>query len=186
MYDDEKSAPFTGWVTRLARAHTKHLRSIASSEGLSAHDAIDAVQEAFVTFLSLPQARELVGAPDDSRAVMVAIVRNAARNQRRRHYRSRPHADTELEFALSAGDIPADELVAQAELHVQLSGCVGRLAEVQRQVVRLRALEELSAAEVAQELGLDPRHVAVLLHRAKRALARCLSAVKTDANWRPE
>ena len=55
--------------------------------------AEDAVQEAFHTFLELPQARELVDSAAESRALLAAIVRNAARNLRRRHHRDRPHLE---------------------------------------------------------------------------------------------
>ena len=54
-------------------------------------------------------------------------------------------------------------------------GCVQQLGEVQRQVVTLRMLEELSGTEVARQLGLSPAHIAVVLHRAKEALRRCLA-----------
>jgi RNA polymerase sigma-70 factor (ECF subfamily) len=36
-------------------------------------------------------------------------------------------------------------------------------------------LEEASGAEVAATLELSPAHVAVLLHRAKKALLRCMT-----------
>ena len=51
-----------------------------------------------------------------------------------------------------------------------------RLAEMQRQVVRLRMLQERSGLETAERLGLEPGRGAVLLHRAKKALLACLVA----------
>jgi RNA polymerase sigma-70 factor (ECF subfamily) len=42
-------------------------------------------------------------------------------------------------------------------------------------VVTLRMLEEVSGSEVAVMLDLQPGHVAVLLHRAKHDLVRCMS-----------
>jgi RNA polymerase sigma-70 factor, ECF subfamily len=44
------------WVSDLARAHTRRLVAVARREGLGPEDALDAVQEAFYTFLVLPQA----------------------------------------------------------------------------------------------------------------------------------
>ena len=102
-------------------------------------------------------------------------MRNAARNLRRRHYRSKAHVELDGTAELS-DDLPAsDEIVARAERHVRLHGCVNRLAEIQRHVVRLRAFEELSGSDVAEEVGIEPGHVAVLLHRAKQALLRCMT-----------
>jgi RNA polymerase sigma-70 factor (ECF subfamily) len=61
-YEQERT--FTGWVSALAREHTHALARVARGEGLVSADALDAVQEAFETFLRLPQARSIVGAPD--------------------------------------------------------------------------------------------------------------------------
>jgi RNA polymerase sigma-70 factor (ECF subfamily) len=47
---------------------------------------------------------------------------------------------------------------------------------VHRQIVTLRVLEELSGEEAAKELGLTTNHVAVLLHRARKELERCMLA----------
>lgn len=166
---------FTRWVSELARTHTKRLASTAAAEGLSPSDAIDAVQEAFHTFLSLPQARSLAFVPDDSARLLTVITRNAARNMRRRHHRSRAHEDIdELDQATNAAS--SEELVAQANEHARLLGCINVLAEVQRHVVTLRMLEEMSATDVAHTLKLEPAHVAVLLYRAKKQLQHCLLA----------
>jgi RNA polymerase sigma-70 factor (ECF subfamily) len=171
----EPESTFTGWVSALVRDHTGALARVALAEGLTAEEALDAVQEAFATLLELPQARRLVGAPEDSRALMSAIVRNAARNLRRRHHRARSHEAIDDEEILADPGPPVDELLVRAERHILLEGCVHRLAQIQRHIVTLRMLEEASGAEVAATLELSPGHVAVLLHRAKKALLRCMT-----------
>ncbi len=168
------STGFTGWVSELARDHTRALAGVARAEGLAAEDALDAVQEAFVTFLGLPQARSLVGEPDESRALLVVVVRHAARNLRRRHYRAKPHAPVE-DVPLVAELPSVQDLLVRAEDHARLQGCVNRLAELQRNIVTLRMLEEVSGGEVAEQLALRPGHVAVLLHRAKKDLLACMA-----------
>ncbi len=165
---------FVRWVSELARVHSRGLAAVARKEGLPAEDALDAVQEAFQTFLLLPQARSLVEEPRDSASVLAGLVRNAARNMRRRHHRALPHAPLEDEPDLAADDVSVEEAIERAEEHVRLLGCVNHLAEMQRQVVRLRMLQELSGQETAEQLGLAPGRVAVLLHRAKKALLDCL------------
>lgn len=165
---------FLGWVSDLARQHTRALSRIARAEGLSPDDALDAVQEAFQTFLALPEARTLVGQEQDSRRLLSTIVRNAARNMRRRHHRARPHSDISSEEL--AEDLPSvDSLLAAAEEHIRLMGCVNRLGEIQRHIVSMRMLEELGSAEVAASLKLSAAHVAVLLHRAKKDLNLCMA-----------
>jgi RNA polymerase sigma-70 factor (ECF subfamily) len=161
-------------VSDLARVHTRRLAAAARKEGLAPDDALDAVQEAFQTFLLLPGARALVDRPGEATAVLAVLVRNAARNMRRRHHRALPHEPVENEADLATDDISVDEAIERAEQHVRLLGCVNRLGEVQRQVVRLRMLEELSGLDTAKQLGLAPGRVAVLLHRAKRALLECM------------
>jgi RNA polymerase sigma-70 factor (ECF subfamily) len=171
---------FTGWVTQLARTHARRLAAVARGEGLDTVDALDAVQEAFHTFLQLPQARELAGrdAPDETRALLSTIVRHAARNLRRRHHRAKTHVpvDDAAQAELADPAPSVDELLSQAEDQVVLHGCLRKLDEMQRRVVTLRMLEELSGADVARTLELTPGHVAVLLHRAKKDLLRCILA----------
>jgi RNA polymerase sigma-70 factor (ECF subfamily) len=165
---------FVGWVSTLARTHAKSLATGAVREGLTRTDAIDAVQEAFVTLLTLPQARELSVDDEGAARLMAVLVRNAARNMRRRRHRSMAHLPLEETTEVPADALGVDALIAAAEEHVALLGCVSQLAEIQRAVVTLRVLEELSPDEVARTLGLNRGHIAVLLHRAKRALAECI------------
>lgn len=170
------TASFVGWVSDLARLHARALSGVARREGLGADDALDAVQEAFQTFLGLPQAQSLVGDEEDSRKLLTVVVRNAARNMRRRAHRARPH-DALDDLPEIPSDVPSvDQLMVKAEDRTKLLGCVSNLAEVQRRVVTLRMLEELSGEEVARELGLRPDHVATLLYRAKKELLRCVQA----------
>jgi RNA polymerase sigma-70 factor (ECF subfamily) len=159
-------------VSELARAHTYALAGVARREGLGAADALDAVQVAFHTLLRLSPAR--TPAPGAARAALVGIVRNVARNMRRRHHRALPHTSIDdVELATPAPTV--DELIARAQAHLRLRGCVDRLGAIQREIVTLRVLEEVSGPEVAARLALPAGHVAVLLHRAKRRLARCIS-----------
>lgn len=164
---------FTTWVSELARTHTRSLAAVAVREGLSRVDAVDAVQEAFVTLLSLPQARELSLDDEGAERLMSVIVRNAARNMRRRHHRKRTHDS--LQEDGPAIDLPdVETLICAAEAHVALLGCVGQLGRIQRHVVTLRVLQELTPEDTARELGLTSGNVAVLLHRAKKALHDCI------------
>jgi len=166
---------FFGWVSDLARAHTRALSGVARAEGLSADDALDAVQEAFQTFLDLPEAKSLVGHEPDSRRLLSTIVRNAARNMRRRAFRRLPHEEL-TDSPEIADDVPGvDELLGRAEEELKLMGCVAQLSDLHQRVVRLRMLEELSGADVARELGVRPDHVATLLYRAKKELFRCVT-----------
>jgi RNA polymerase sigma-70 factor (ECF subfamily) len=168
-------ATFLDWVSDLATTHTRALGAVARAEGLTANEAVDAVQEAFITLLGLPQARRLANEREDAEHLMATLVRNHARNQRRRHHRKLAHHPIDDDVGWASDAPSTDALISDAERHVALLGCVSQLAEVQRRVVTLRMLEELSASEVAASLSLSANHVGVLLHRAKGALADCLA-----------
>ena len=164
---------FFAWVGDIAKSHTKMLVKVAVREGLSGEDALDAVQEALHTFLSLPQARTLVDDPDDTAKLLTVVTRNVARNMRRRHFRSKAHGDVD-NHELAADQESAQDLITKAEDHIKLLGCLDMLGRMQRNVVTLRMLEEASAAEVATALELTEQNVRVLLHRAKKSLRECM------------
>lgn len=161
-------------VSELARSERSALAAIARSEGLAPEDAVDAVQDGLSTFLDRLREQKVQGDPEDWPAMIAHIVRNTARNGRRRHFRSRPHEGVE-EHALAADGASAETLLARAEEHVRLRQCVQELCEVQRSVVILRMLEERRGEDVARALGISSGHVAVLLHRAKATLRTCLT-----------
>src|SRR5512139_3253524 len=153
---------FVGWITPLARTHARSLAAVAVREGLTRFEALDAVQEAFLTLLALAQARELSHDDEGAARLMAVLVRNAARNMRRRRHRSLPHE------TMDASEIPSplpsvDALLVLAEEHVALLGCVNQLAEIQQHVLKLRIFEELTPADAASMLGLTSGHVGVLL-----------------------
>jgi RNA polymerase sigma-70 factor (ECF subfamily) len=162
------------WVAGLARDHAGKLAAIARREGLEPADALDVVQDAFHTLLQRPEVTALREHPDDAARVLAAIVRNAARNARRRHHRARPHVDVG-ELGLATGEPAPDAALAEAETAAQLAGCMARLGEIHRHVIALRVLEELSGQEAARALGVTPGHVAVLLHRARAQLEACMN-----------
>jgi len=181
---DAGSAPsgFLEWVTRLVHTHRGRLYRLARREGLREEDSLDCVQDAFHTFLLLPQARQLVESSDDSIKLLSVLVRNHARNRRRRHEVAQPHESDDQHLALLAAESsPVDELIAQAQDFALMVGCLDHLGKLQRAVVSLRMLDEVAGEDVAAMLGLEASHVAVLLHRAKQNLRSCM----LSAGYRP-
>jgi RNA polymerase sigma-70 factor (ECF subfamily) len=170
------AAPFDALdaLGRLVPAHRRALVRAARREGLCPEDAVDCVQDALCTFLGLAQRAELPTDPAQFAPFLGAIVRNAARNRRRRHEVARPHEALDDTPAV-APECGSEALVARAEEHVRLRACVDRLCDTQRAVVTLRLLEERPGEDVAEALGLRRGHVDVLLHRAKAALRVCMT-----------
>jgi RNA polymerase sigma-70 factor (ECF subfamily) len=161
------------WIAHLARDHAGRLAAIARREGIDALDALDIVQDAFHRLLSRSDIDELRAKEREAALVLAAIVRNAARNARRRHHRARPHVDVET-VELPAREMAPDDALEHAVTAAQLVGCMAKLGDSHRHVVTLRVLEELSGDEAARALGVTAGHVAVLLHRARKELEKCM------------
>ena len=158
---------------RVAVRSRAELARVARREGLTPEDALDCVHDAFCTFLRLALERALPPDEADWPSFLAGIVRNAARNKRRRHHAARPHhALDALEPA--AGEPTTETLLARAEEHVRLRACIGTLCDTQRAVVTMRMLEERPGEDVAAALGISRGYVDVLLHRAKGSLLACM------------
>ena len=178
----EARSGFLEWVTRLVHTHRGRLYRLARREGLRDEDSLDCVQDAFHTFLLLPQARQLVESEDDSLKLLSVLVRNHARNRRRKHEIARTHDSRDESLAVLAADAqPVDELIAQAQDFALMVGCLDHLGKLQRSVVSLRMVDEVAGEDVGAMLGLPASHVAVLLHRAKQNLRSCM----LSAGYRP-
>jgi len=161
-------------LSDLIREQRGLLVRVARREGLSAEDAVECAQEGLSTFLQMLQRGEAPAERAGWPPYVTTIVRNAARNRRRRHHVALRHEEIE------GSDTPSDEasaedLLAQAEEHVRLRACVERLCGTQKSVVLLRLLEERRGEDVAAVLGITRGHVDVLLHRAKLSLRECMA-----------
>jgi RNA polymerase sigma-70 factor (ECF subfamily) len=154
----------------LAREERSLLLAVARAEGLTAEESLECVQDALCEML----ADDVVAVgSEEILASAKTRVRNAARNFRRLHRRSKPHESVED----SKADVTmplAEELVSRGEHLIRLRACVAELCSIQRAVVTLRLLDERSGEDVAEALGLSRGYVDVLVHRAKDALRICM------------
>lgn len=156
----------------LVRAQRAALVRVAVREGLRPEEALECVQDALCTWL----ARYGAEVPEQSAwiATLKHMVRNGARNGRRRHYRLRPHLPIDDDSAPADPARGAEVLLEAAEASLRLKVCVAQLRDVERAVVTLRLLEEHSGEDVARMLCLSRSHVDVLVHRAKATLRVCM------------
>jgi RNA polymerase sigma-70 factor (ECF subfamily) len=176
-HDDPGEDDLLGRLSHLVRTRRASLAALARAEGVGPEDAVDCVQEGLCTLLARARSEAMPEDIEEWGALLAGIVRNAARNRRRRHFLARPHEDIDARAHAQADDLPAtDDMISKAEEHVRLRLCVEELCEIQRAVVTLRMLEEQPGEDVARALGISAGHVAVLLHRAKTALRACMTA----------
>jgi RNA polymerase sigma-70 factor (ECF subfamily) len=162
-------------VSRIVQTERGMLAALARAEGVSPEDAVDAVQDALCTLLAQARNGTLPANDDEWLPLLTGIVKNAARNRRRRHYLARPHDEIDAHPLADEDALATDEAIARAETHVRLRACVEDLCEVERAVVTLRMLEQKPGEDVARVLGISTNHVAVLLHRAKHTLRTCMT-----------
>jgi RNA polymerase sigma-70 factor (ECF subfamily) len=159
---------------QLVREQRAALVRIAVREGLRPEEALECVQDALCSWLA--QHGSEIPEQAASIATLKLMVRNGARNGRRRHHRLRPHLPIDHDRALADTQRGVELLLEAAETSLRLKVCVAQLREVERAVVTLRLLEELSGEDVARMLGLSRSHVDVLVHRAKATLRVCMGA----------
>lgn len=138
-----------------------------------AADAHDAYQEAFLAAWQLDRRKPVA----DWRPVLVCLATRKAIDRLRR--RTRAAARTEpLDAAAdppAAGGDPS-EPARMAELLGRLRAGVAALPAKQAEVVWLSCAEGLPHQEIADQLGLPPGEVRVLLHRGRARLSRLLAA----------
>jgi RNA polymerase sigma-70 factor, ECF subfamily len=164
---------FLTWVSALVHTHRERLFAYARRRGLSAEDALDAVQDSFVSFLKLPEAQAIAHDEEDALKLLTVIVRHNLQNQlRKRRRHGRAHALIEAEAA-QVDNESSESLVAQAEELARVKGCIARMAHLEREVIMLSLLDEAPRAEVGKLLGISDGYVRVLLHRAREHVRNC-------------
>lgn len=169
---------FLLWVSALVRAHRARLLSYARRRGLDPEEALDVVQDAFVSFLKLPEARSVARAEgDEALKLLTVVLRHHTLNRRRKlGRRGRVMGDAPLEGVIErvdGGAESSESIIARAEELARVEGCILRMQRLQRLVVKLSLLDEQPHAEVAKTLGLTEGHVRVLLHRAREHVRNC-------------
>jgi len=163
---------FLGWVAQLVHIHRQRLLAYARKRGLDADDALDAVQESFVSFLKLPEARAVAREGDDALKLLTVILRHNVQNVRRKATRRRQHVAFDVE-SLDSGSEDSVTIIARAEELARVRGCILRMARLQRQVVLLSILDEQPRDQVAETLGISEGYLRVLLHRARAHVRNC-------------
>lgn len=124
--------------------------------------ADDIVQEAYLRVLRAPPHTE---DPQQLRAFLFRVATNLIVDHWRKRRRERPAPDESMTAAPPGPDVP---------LRVDMARLFGRLRPQHRQLLWLAYVEGAEHREIAAALGVGERSVRVLLHRARRTLARLL------------
>lgn len=156
--------------SEIYRQHAEAVFRLAWMLSGDRHEAEDLTSEAF--------ARALAGAgrieQPTVRGYLYAIVRNLANSRRRRPALERPADDEEL-HQVAEPDPGPEQRAELRQCLMQAHAGLESMREPDRQVLLLCGVHGLSNLEIADALGLDPNHVRVRLHRARRHLASLMN-----------
>ena len=149
----------------LYRRHADSAWRVAQAVTANAHDAADAVSDAFVrVFAALPAGR--LEDASQFRAYLLASTRNAAIDTMRKSGRARP-TDSFADIASTTG--PTDAVLASEDCRI-VAEAFRDLPERWRSVLWLTEVEGMPTREVGARLGLSPNGVAQLAVRARAGL----------------
>lgn len=121
--------------------------------------SLDVMQESFVYLFSKFPGFELRARLT---TFLYPVIRNNALAARRK---KRPGADDEAIGAVAAPETPGGSPMSQ-----ELAAAVERLPDAQREVLLMRAVDEMSVAEIALALGVPEGTVKSRMHHAVAAL----------------
>jgi RNA polymerase sigma-70 factor, ECF subfamily len=160
-------------VRELLRAHADAVWRTAQRVGVSASDIEDVVQD--VMLVVLRRLDDI--APDKERAFLVGTTVRVAANRRRRQRRHPEHSlDGDGDSPLRAA-APSGQALARGEQSVEttrqlalLQAALAEMTPEQRDTFVLFELEELSAREAAEQLGVTEATIVSRVRRAREVL----------------
>ncbi len=132
----------------------------------SKEDAEDILQDVYFKLWTRREELEDIKTPE---AFCVTLVKNACLDFMRSARQSGNTVDVSEADVLVAGTTPERETEMQDEVR-QVQKLINRLPENQRQVLRLRSMDDCTMAEIEQITGLTAVNIRVLLTRARKTL----------------
>ena len=156
----------------IMRHHNQRLFRLARSIVTDDAEAMDVVQESFIT--AYGRLRDLKE-PAALGTWLARIARNCAlmrlRENRRYQFMEEPDLDNVMEMSVSMPRQPLPEReVANMQLRSLLEDCIDELPDAFRAVFVLRAVEQCSIDDTAEILDIRQATVKTRFHRARRLI----------------
>jgi RNA polymerase sigma-70 factor (ECF subfamily) len=170
----------TARLVNIVHQHLDAIYRTARRLGVRDADMEDAVQDVLMVVLRrLEDIR-----PGKERAFVVAVAAGVAANRRRRERRHPEDTSEALEEIAAAEELDAhghappngEQSVERSRRLAMLKTGLDAMTEAQRAVFVLFELEELTAREIARELGVSTFSVVSRVRRAREVLSRTLNA----------
>src|SRR3954466_6770475 len=161
-------AGFEGDFEELYRRHASSAWRVAQAVTGNAHDAADAVAEAFARVFQAVKAGRLSDA-SAFRGYLLAATRNASLDVLRKAGKTRPTADDDLDV------VPSDTPGPQAAIDgkgdaAMIAEAFRNLPERWRSVLWLTEVEGVATKDVADQLGISAHGAAPLAGGARAGL----------------
>ena len=166
-------------VAELYLRHAGAAHRAAAAVAPNAHDAADAVSEAFARVLTAMRAGRL-GPPVRFRAYLVTASRHAALDLARLADRTRPTGQLEDLDRAASGPQPLDVVLEAADAAV-VGAAFRSLPGRWREVLWLLDVDGLAPRQAARLLGLSPNGTSQLAMRARAALRSRYHQVRLDS-----
>lgn len=160
----------------IAEAYERDAKWITEFVLLETHDlplAEDITQETFLIGL---QAWDDLRDPASLRPWLYGIARNLVARHREKRTRRGPTEDLADHGDLADPHRGPEDVVIADELGRLVWEAAGALEERQRQALVLACRQQLSTTEIAQALGVTPRHAAAIVPKARASLAAAVGA----------
>ena len=171
---ESEGAPESPTFEEIYARHARTVARWAARLGGPGVDVEEITQEVFITV-----NRRLSHVRGDSSIStwLFGITANVTANDRRRRKRRRlwVRLGARADHRPAPGNTPLEEL-ERRELREHFYAALGALGERHRRVLVLFELEQLPANEIATLMALRPTHVRVLLHRARAAFLKEMTA----------
>lgn len=142
--------------------------SVRIAAGMDAEDITAEVFTAAFTSLRSCPNRTTTDGDDPVRAWLFGIARRKLADAYRKRTR-RPEISLDIAHPAPPQQNPESRALAE-EATETLQAIMDALPEIQREVLRLKYLEELSLKEIGWVLGKSPNAVSQLLHRARQTV----------------
>lgn len=130
----------------------------------SEDDAMDAVQDLYVR---LWDSRDSLDAVSNPKAYCITLIRNLCIDKIRKSVR-RPTVGLIPETAPDESDV--FRTITDRETLARLAKAVEKLPEGQRNVLKMRTIDELSYEEISAKTGMNQLTLRVLLSQARKKL----------------
>jgi RNA polymerase sigma-70 factor (ECF subfamily) len=162
--DSDEAAAYADAYPRVFR----YIRTLVRDQA----EAEDLTQE---TFLRAYRSREALREPQARLAWLYRIATHVCVDRMRERSRRPVEADTPVEeLSLADGGPPLQQLVERGELSACVQTFLADLSDDYRAVMLLHELHELTAREIADQLGVSLETVKIRLHRARGKLRAAL------------